>query len=113
MMEFDKKLSDAAVSFPDRNEFKPGQLVKQKPGLRYVKAGETDEEYTGHFAFVQWINAMVGNDDNPMHPNNLLIADCIVMAYNGRGWFCPVLMDSRFIEPAVQVTEVSDETLPL
>jgi hypothetical protein len=98
----DKALVEAAIYFPEVHEFKHGDLVRQKPGLMYVTIGDTCEPYKGNFGFVQWISTMVGTNDDPMHYTNLMNADCIVMAHNGRGGFCPILMDSRFLELAVE-----------
>jgi hypothetical protein len=102
MTEEDKMLSDAARDFLNRADFSVGQLVRLKKNLHLFTLGDTDKPYTGNFAFIQWVNSIVGTDDNPLGMHNVIIGDCLVMAHNGRGTVNPVLVDSRFIEPAVQ-----------
>lgn len=104
----DEDLIEAAKKFIERTKFKEGQLVRQKKHHTFLLLGDSSEVYTGNMAFVEWLPGVIGSDDNPIHHHNLIIADCIVMAHNGKGGLTPILMDSRFLEPADPLVPACD-----
>lgn len=104
----DKDLVEAASQFTERTEFVKGQLVKQKKNFSYIRFGVYNEVYDKNMAFVEWIPPVLGSSDDPAHHHNLLIADCIIIAYNDNGGVTPMLMDSRFIEPAIPSVSAGD-----
>ena len=102
MNEDDKMLCDAANDYLNKHDFETSMLVRQKKNFMYLTLGDTGETYEMNLSFVKWLEEpIVGTSDSPMSHDNLLIADCIVMAHNGKGGVTPLLMDSRFIEPAI------------
>lgn len=101
MILSDEDLIEAAKNFLKRNDFTEGQLVRQKKHHAFLLFGETTDVYTKNMAFVEWLPGVLGSDENPLDHKNLIVADCVVIAHNGKGGVTPILMDSRFLEPAV------------
>jgi hypothetical protein len=93
-----EKLRKASESFQKRHEFKEGMAVNLKKELSGTNPG------VGIFMYYL-PNGFGGEDDHPLHPNNFLIADCVVMTLNADGLPQPALSDSRFLEPIVETDE--------
>jgi hypothetical protein len=100
MTDEDIMMSNAARDFLNRYDYSVGQLVRLKNNIRLVSIGQSGKPYTANFAFIQWVNSIAGTDDDPLNARNFIIGDCLVMALNGEGMVNPILLDSRFIEPA-------------
>jgi hypothetical protein len=101
-----EELSRIAKAFPIvHGEMNQGMLVRIKPGLAPLVVVDEGTDYSGVFAFVQWVNAIAsGQDDNPLNYKNYVIGDCLVIANTAVGC-CPILMDSRFIEPVIAMDD--------
>lgn len=98
------RLSQAYKEFSTKHEFKAGQIVRQKPGLSVITFGNdphsAPQVYRGPLVFVEKLNGPIsGCHDSPLHPDNLTVGDCVVIAPNAWGGCSPILMDTRFIEP--------------
>lgn len=95
MKEKIAKMREAVLSFNEEYRFIAMDHVKIKDPLGYNFNGSRDA------IFMQYINPIFGADDDPLNMKNFMIADCFVMVGSeSEDKFHPILMDSRFIEPA-------------
>jgi hypothetical protein len=93
-----EKLRKSVDSFKRSHEFKEGMAVTFKkdflPKVDYLAV------------FIKMLPTPFGGDnDNPLHPDNFHIADCIVAAYAVDGSISICLADSRFLEPVIEQDE--------
>jgi hypothetical protein len=85
-------LRKAVKSFMRKHEFKEGMPVRLKKELG------TDNTAV----FMYWLPTLFGGDnDSPLHMDNFMMADCVVMIRLGDN-AQPALADSRFLEPVIE-----------
>jgi hypothetical protein len=93
-------LKKASESFQKRHDLKDGMAVSIKKELSHL----VPTDNVG--VFMYWLpNSFGGNNDSPLHQDNFMIADCVVMFDIGDGKPIPALSDSRLLEPFIEADE--------
>jgi|WetSurMetagenome_2_1015567.scaffolds.fasta_scaffold00947_25 hypothetical protein len=96
MSENTEALIRAAVSFMTKHEFEKYMPVRLKKEF-----GKDNEAI-----FMYWLpNSFGGDNNSPIHIDNFMIADCVVMVMVGDNPQ-PSLADSRFLEPVIEKDEM-------
>lgn len=97
MKERIERLCEASDVFQECHIFKEGMPVRLKKGF-----GPED----GNISVFMYMlpNPFGGNNDSPLHYDNFMIADCVIMVVSD-GYPMPALADSRFLEPFIEEDE--------
>jgi hypothetical protein len=88
-------LRQAATSFMARHELRKNMAVRLKSEF-----GKDNPA-----VFMYWLpNPFGGDNDSPLHMDNFMMADCVVMVLI-ENKPQPALADSRFLEPVIETDD--------